>query len=313
MLQQTQVATVIPVLRALPRRVSRRGERLPRRRSSACSSSGAGSATTGARISLHRAARAVVAEHGGVFPRDAATLAALPGIGRSTAAAIAAFAFGARGAILDGNVKRVLARHAASTAFRATRGSSARSVAAGRGAAAGARNRNLHAGADGSRRDGVPARRAALRRLSRSPRDCVARREHRIAELPAPRPKKALPQRAITVLLLERTGEVLLERRPATRHLGRTVEPAGARDRRRRVRALPRRASAPTVAPRPRAAADRARLHALPPDAAAAAVRGARRWPRAREEPGLLWLPLADAPARRCRRRSRSCCARARA
>ncbi len=61
---------------------------------------------------LHRAARVIVAEHGGKFPRDTAAIASLPGIGRSTAAAIAAFAFGARGAILDGNVKRVLARHA---------------------------------------------------------------------------------------------------------------------------------------------------------------------------------------------------------
>jgi A/G-specific adenine glycosylase len=59
---------------------------------------------------LHRAARAIVAEHGGEFPRTSEALATLPGIGRSTAAAIAAFAFGERAAILDGNVKRVLAR-----------------------------------------------------------------------------------------------------------------------------------------------------------------------------------------------------------
>jgi A/G-specific adenine glycosylase len=59
---------------------------------------------------LHRCAQAVVAEHGGVFPRSAQQLAELPGIGRSTAAAIAAFCFGERVAILDGNVKRVLTR-----------------------------------------------------------------------------------------------------------------------------------------------------------------------------------------------------------
>jgi A/G-specific adenine glycosylase len=59
---------------------------------------------------LHRCAQAVVAEHGGEFPRSSAALAELPGIGRSTAAAIAAFCFGERVAILDGNVKRVLAR-----------------------------------------------------------------------------------------------------------------------------------------------------------------------------------------------------------
>ncbi len=59
---------------------------------------------------LHRCAQAVVAEHGGVFPGNAQLLATLPGIGRSTAAAIAAFCFGERVAILDGNVKRVLGR-----------------------------------------------------------------------------------------------------------------------------------------------------------------------------------------------------------
>ena len=59
---------------------------------------------------LHRCAQAVVAQHGGAFPPTAAQLAELPGIGRSTAAAIAAFCFGERVAILDGNVKRVLSR-----------------------------------------------------------------------------------------------------------------------------------------------------------------------------------------------------------
>ncbi len=59
---------------------------------------------------LHRCAQVIVAEHAGAFPSTAAQLAELPGIGRSTAAAIAAFCFGERVAILDGNVKRVLTR-----------------------------------------------------------------------------------------------------------------------------------------------------------------------------------------------------------
>ncbi|MBX3588869.1 MAG: A/G-specific adenine glycosylase [Ramlibacter sp.] len=59
---------------------------------------------------LHRCAQEVVSLHGGGFPRTAAQLQTLPGIGRSTAAAIAAFCFGERVAILDGNVKRVLTR-----------------------------------------------------------------------------------------------------------------------------------------------------------------------------------------------------------
>ncbi len=59
---------------------------------------------------LHRCAQVVVAEHGGVFPADARTLETLPGIGASTAAAIAAFCHGERISILDGNVRRVLTR-----------------------------------------------------------------------------------------------------------------------------------------------------------------------------------------------------------
>ncbi|MDM0043317.1 A/G-specific adenine glycosylase [Variovorax dokdonensis] len=59
---------------------------------------------------MHRCAREVMARFDGAFPRTAVELATLPGIGRSTAAAIAAFCFGERVAILDGNVKRVLAR-----------------------------------------------------------------------------------------------------------------------------------------------------------------------------------------------------------
>ena len=59
---------------------------------------------------MYRCAQEVMARFGGAFPHTAAQLATLPGIGRSTAAAIAAFCFGERVAILDGNVKRVLAR-----------------------------------------------------------------------------------------------------------------------------------------------------------------------------------------------------------
>jgi len=59
---------------------------------------------------LHACARAVVERHGGVFPEQAEALRALPGIGDYTAAAIAAIAFNRRGAAVDGNVERVVAR-----------------------------------------------------------------------------------------------------------------------------------------------------------------------------------------------------------
>ena len=60
---------------------------------------------------LHRAAQMVVSEYGGLFPSEAQGLMSLPGIGRSTAAAILSLAFERRATILDGNVKRVLARY----------------------------------------------------------------------------------------------------------------------------------------------------------------------------------------------------------
>lgn len=109
MLQQTQVATV----QAYYARVL---QRFPDVRALARASedevlalwSGLGYYTRAR--NLHRCARAVVAQHGGHFPARAEELQQLPGIGRSTAAAIAAFCHGERQAILDGNVRRVLAR-----------------------------------------------------------------------------------------------------------------------------------------------------------------------------------------------------------
>jgi A/G-specific adenine glycosylase len=163
---------------------------------------------------LHAAAKAIVEQHGGVFPRDVAAIAALPGIGRSTAAAIAAFAFGAREAILDGNVKRVLARHRGIEGFPGTP-----SV-----------QRKLWAAADSLLPDtDIERYTQGLMDLgatvcTRTPAclvcpvaaDCVARIAGRIADLPAPRPARPHPQRAVRVLVLERSGEILFERRPPT-------------------------------------------------------------------------------------------------
>ena len=109
MLQQTQVATVIGYY-------TRFVQRLPDLRSLASADldevlalwSGLGYYSRARQ--LHRCAQVLVARHGGQFPRRSEELAELPGIGRSTAAAIAVFCFGERVAIFDGNVKRVLSR-----------------------------------------------------------------------------------------------------------------------------------------------------------------------------------------------------------
>lgn len=109
MLQQTQVVTVIGYF---PRFLNR----FPDVASLAVASqddvlglwSGMGYYTRAR--NLHACARAVAERHGGAFPTSAQELETLPGIGRSTAAAIASLCFGERVAILDGNVKRVLTR-----------------------------------------------------------------------------------------------------------------------------------------------------------------------------------------------------------
>ena len=112
MLQQTQVKTVLGYFDAFLRR-------FPNVQALAAAplddvlSAWSGLGYYSRARNLHACAQQVVQVHGGVFPGQAAALAQLPGIGRSTAAAIAAFCFGEHAAILDGNVKRVLTRVAA--------------------------------------------------------------------------------------------------------------------------------------------------------------------------------------------------------
>ena len=109
MLQQTQVATVLDYF-------SRFLQRFPHVRSLAAAHlddvlalwSGLGYYSRAR--NLHACAVQVVEQHGGEFPATAQQLQTLPGIGRSTAGAIASICFGERVAILDGNVKRVLTR-----------------------------------------------------------------------------------------------------------------------------------------------------------------------------------------------------------
>ena len=164
---------------------------------------------------LHACARAVVDRHAGEFPREPVALAALPGIGRSTAAAIAAFAFGARAAILDGNVKRVLARVFGVEGYPGER----------------AVEQRLWAMADSLLpADGIEPYTQGLMDLgatvcvrarphcARCPLapDCIARRTHRTAELPAARPRRVVPQRRTAMLVLRDVDRVLVERRPAS-------------------------------------------------------------------------------------------------
>jgi A/G-specific adenine glycosylase len=115
MLQQTQVLTVIPYYERFLKRFPD-VQALARAKLDSVLHHWTGLGYYARARNLKRAAEIIVSEHGGRFPRDIEAVGALPGIGRSTAGAILAFAFGQRHPILDGNVKRVLTRlHAIET------------------------------------------------------------------------------------------------------------------------------------------------------------------------------------------------------
>lgn len=212
MLQQTQVSTVIPYyLRFLERFPT--VEALAAAPIEAVIEHWAGLGYYARARNLHRCAQQVASRFGGEFPDSADALAELPGIGRSTAAAVAAFAFGRRAAILDGNVKRVLCRQFGVAGFPGQA----------------AIHRQLWDLAESLLPEGDIERYtqglmdlgATLCTRSR-PRcgecpvatDCVARRDGRQGELPASKPRAAVPERTATFVLLTDGDRLLLERRP---------------------------------------------------------------------------------------------------
>jgi A/G-specific adenine glycosylase len=163
---------------------------------------------------LHAAAQRMAAQHAGEFPQDFDAIVDLPGIGRSTAGAIAVFAFGARKAILDGNVKRVLARYFGIEGFPGTpavekqlwvRAESLLPV------------EDVEAYTQGLMDLGATVCTRGRPRCEACPlrADCLAFAQGRTEELPSPRPRKTLPERSTVMLILRRGGEVLLEKRPS--------------------------------------------------------------------------------------------------
>jgi A/G-specific adenine glycosylase len=163
---------------------------------------------------LHRAAQQMLAQHGGELPQDFEALLQLPGIGRSTAGAILAQAHGARHAILDGNVKRVLARYAAVGEWPGHPRASLQLWEISESLLPPQRLADytqaiMDLGASVCTRR-VPA-------CLRCPvsADCQAHIAQRVAEYPAPKPRRDRPLRLASALLIENAaGEILLERRP---------------------------------------------------------------------------------------------------
>jgi A/G-specific adenine glycosylase len=165
---------------------------------------------------LHAAAQRCIDLHGGALPRDLDALLALPGIGRSTAGAILAQAWGDRFAILDGNVKRVLARMHGIDGWPGTPAIEKRLWAIAEAQLPGERmadytQAQMDFGATLCTRHDPACDACPLQ--SR----CLARLAGRVHELPTPRPGKPLPERSAVVMLLhDRDGRVLLQRRPGT-------------------------------------------------------------------------------------------------
>ena len=212
MLQQTQVATVIPYYETFLRR-------FPTVRALAKAPlddvlalwSGLGYYSRAR--NLHEAARIVVNAHGATFPADPAVLETLPGIGRSTAAAISVFAYGERHAILDGNVKRVLARHGGIAGYP---GEARVQEQLWREAQALLPAREVVAYTQGLMDMGAGVCTRTKPRCEECPvrEDCVARAKNITDVLPTRKPQRALPERATVMLLLRYADDIFLERRP---------------------------------------------------------------------------------------------------
>lgn len=213
MLQQTQVNTVIPYY-----------QRFMARFPSAEALAGAdidevlalwtGLGYYARARNLHKAAQTIVQEHSGNFPRTPESLEALPGIGRSTAAAIYSIACGGSAAILDGNVKRVLSRHAAIDGWPGKREVEQQLWQLAQAYTPSQRAADytqaiMDLGATLCRRSKPDCGRCPVSE------DCKAKAMQRQSDYPGKKPRKTLPVKTTQMLLIENTqGEILLEKRP---------------------------------------------------------------------------------------------------
>jgi A/G-specific adenine glycosylase len=163
---------------------------------------------------LHQCAKRVVADFGGEFPSSVEALSSLPGIGRSTAGAISSIAFKQSAAILDGNVKRVLARHFAVEGWPGNL-----SVA----------NQLWQLAEELTPKKRTDAYTQAMMDLGATlctrsrplcescplMESCVAYAQGKIKDFPGKKPKKDLPEKSVQMVILRNpAGDILLEQRP---------------------------------------------------------------------------------------------------
>ena len=213
MLQQTRVATVIDYFERFMERFPTLPE-LARAPLDDVLARWSGLGYYARARNLHRTARQCLAEHRGRLPNQAEALRQLPGIGESTANAIVAQAHDRRAPILDGNVKRVLARHAGIDGWPGRIGVQKQlwneaELRTPPDRAAHYTQAIMDLGATVC----TPRKPACL--LCPVERDCRARIEDRVESLPARKPRRDRPQRASTWLIIrDPDGRILLVRRP---------------------------------------------------------------------------------------------------
>lgn len=165
---------------------------------------------------LQRTAQIVCEQYSGEFPDDVERLGDLPGIGRSTAGAIASIAFGKRAAILDGNVKRVLAR------FHGVEGYPGETAVHNKlwdFAETHTPNKRIEAYTQAMMDLGATLCTRSKPACGICPLadNCIAQREGRTAEFPGKKPQKTLPVKSAQMLIIvDKHGDILLEKRPPT-------------------------------------------------------------------------------------------------
>ena len=164
---------------------------------------------------LHACAKRVVAEYDGVFPSNPDLLADLPGIGLSTAAAIAAFAYGVRAAILDGNVKRVFTRFFGIDGVPSTKIIEQQLWVLANQLLP-PNQADMQSYTQGLMDLGATLCTRTKAQCSVCPlqTQCVAFATNRVAELPTKKPPKTIPTKQAVMLIVQNNAHILLEKRP---------------------------------------------------------------------------------------------------
>ncbi|MFT7471041.1 MAG: A/G-specific adenine glycosylase [Kiritimatiellia bacterium] len=215
MLQQTQVTTVIPYFERFMNRFATIQE-LAAAQTDQVLHLWTGLGYYARARNLHKAAKVIVDTNGSSFPDTVEGLMDLAGIGQSTAGAIAAISMGVRAPILDGNVKRVLARYHCIPGWPEQSSVKKRLWEI-------AESLTPHERVEDYTQAIMDLGATVCTRSKPSCQDCPfqldcgARQQGRIAEFPGKKAKKTLPVKSVAMFIVQNAlGEVLLEKRPAT-------------------------------------------------------------------------------------------------